>query len=256
MARKRLARVMAAGLLAAAIFLSTGCGTAGGEARDPFAATGELIALSGAGAGAAYACFTCHGLDGAGNGAGAPRLAGLGVGYLNRQMDDYAAGRRRHAEMEYVAKRMSAPERQRVAAYYAALPTISPPVADTPILASPLYAAGDPSRGLAACASCHGARGEGVGPGNPPLAGQSAEYLAAQLHAWRLGTRRGDAENVMQQISRRITPEEIRSVSTHAAALAGTALRPGPRAASREARRADPRNDASAPPPRAAARAR
>lgn len=255
MTRKRSDRA-AAGLVAAISALAAGCSDASGAAPDPFAATGELIALSGGASGAANACFTCHGLDGAGNGAGAPRLAGLGFGYLNRQMDDYAAGRRQHAEMEYIARRLSAQDRQRVAAFHAAMPAPDVAAPAGPIPPSPLYRSGDPARALASCASCHGARGEGVGPGNPPLAGQPAAYLEAQLHAWRLGERRGDAENVMQRISRRLTPEDIRSVAAHAAALPGAAPRPVSPGASPAERRADPRNDASAPPPRAPAPAR
>lgn len=41
---------------------------------------------------------------------------------------------------------------------------------------------------VAACATCHGAKGEG-GPGFPPLAGQGASYLREQLDALANGTR-------------------------------------------------------------------
>jgi cytochrome c553 len=273
-----------AALLALAL---AGCSAAAETNPDPFTATGELVALSGGDAGASNACFTCHGLDGAGNGAGAPRLAGLGLGYLNRQMEDYASGRRQHPEMHYIAARLDAGERQAVSAYYAAMrfaansppphPFASSLSKGSPsssaraeedkglrraqperdrVTAARLYVEGDPARQLPACATCHGASGEGVGQGNPPLAGQSAAYLAAQLHAWRLGRRRGDAGNLMLAISRRLTPAEIRSVSAHAASLGPAASRPVSPGASREARRDDPRNDASAPPPRGAAPAR
>src|SRR3546814_5826357 len=67
--------------------------------RDPFRATGETIAMSGGNGGAAAACFTCHGLEGEGDGEVSPRLAGLDPGYLHRQLDDYANGRREHEAM-------------------------------------------------------------------------------------------------------------------------------------------------------------
>jgi cytochrome c553 len=226
-----------------------GCG-AEPPADDPFTRTGELVALSGGDSGAANACFTCHGLDGRGDGAGTPRLAGIGVGYLNRQMEAYAAGLRRNPEMEAIAGRLSARERQAVAAYYAAMPwaaSAGGPAESAP----PLYARGDPRRGLWPCAACHGQDGQGVGPANPPLAGQPAAYLAEQMHAWRRSERRNDPSNMMLAISRRLTPAEIERLAAYASALSGASPRPVSPAASRAGRRAGPRNDASATPPHA-----
>ena len=60
---------------------------------DAFTATGEIIALSGGDAGARYACVACHGVNGRGNGLDAPALAGLPAGYLQKQLEDYAARR-------------------------------------------------------------------------------------------------------------------------------------------------------------------
>ena len=37
------------------------------------------------------------------------------------------------------------------------------------------------------CGECHGAAGQGVGKTFPKLAGQSAEYIANQLKAWKAG---------------------------------------------------------------------
>lgn len=201
--------------------LLAGCG--GAPASDPFTKTGELIALSGGDAGAANACFTCHGLDGRGDGAGAPRLAALEIGYLNRQLDDYALGRRRHAPMQEIAKRLSAEGRQQVSAYYAAMRFDAVPAAVPP---SPLYTEGDPTRGLAPCATCHGRAGEGAGPGNPALGGQPELYLAEQMRLWQRGERRNDPDNLMQRIAAKLSEAEIRSVAAHASALPG--VRPAP----------------------------
>lgn len=217
---------------------------------DRFTRSGELVALSGGDAGGANACFTCHGLDGRGDGAGSPRLAGLNLGYLGRQLDDYASGRRQHPQMQAIAKRLSEGDRQAVADYYATMPfeaagSISQPV---PIL----YSQGDPSRKLWSCAQCHGANGEGVGPANPPLGGQPAAYLAEQLYKWKRGERRGDPANMMLAISRRLTDEEVRDLARYASALAGAPPRPPVPAASPSERRADPKNDASTPRQRGA----
>lgn len=230
--------------------LAAGCSDVSATSAERFAEDGRLIALSGAQAGAANACFTCHGLDGGGDGAGAPRLAGLDIGYLARQLEAYADGRRRHTQMEWIAARLSPTERQKVSAHYAAMPFETAARA-MPQPAPALYHRGDPARGLAACADCHGPRGQGVGPANPPLAGQPAAYLAHQIEAWRLSKRRNDPGNVMLEISRRLTPREAAALSAYAAALPGDPPRRGSPEASPEARRGDPRNDASAPPPRA-----
>lgn len=227
-----------------------GC-TAGPRQPDPFKATGEVLALSGGDSGAANACFTCHGLNGLGNGAGAPRLAGLDAGYLHRQLDDYANGRRRHAEMAAIARKLTSADRQAVSAYYADLP-ITPSVDDTRSPVPALYVRGDPRRNLAPCADCHGMLGEGGGPGNPPLAGQPASYLAGQLQKWRRSERRNDPMNIMLEISRSLTPDEIRSLAAYGASLPLASQRPEPPAASLSARRPDPRNDVSAPLPHAA----
>jgi cytochrome c553 len=170
-----------------------------------FLASGEVIAFGGGNGGAANACVSCHGLNGEGDGRLTPRLAGLDAGYLHRQLDDYANGRREHAEMRAVALRLRGEDRAKVSAYYASLPAPSGTIPWT----STLY--------RAKCAECHGPRGEGLGPGNPPLAGQPAPYVQAQIEAWRSGKRR-DPLDVMLDVSRALTPAEVRRVADPRAA--------------------------------------
>ena len=78
-----------------AVLAAAGLGAChvGEPSPDAFSRTGQLIALSGGEAGAGNACFICHGMDGEGLG-GAPRLAGMSPGYLLKQLQDYADGRR------------------------------------------------------------------------------------------------------------------------------------------------------------------
>lgn len=230
-----------------AFSMLTACGAVETTSAERFTQTGQLVALSGGEAGASNACFTCHGMEGEGNGAGAPRLAGLDVGYLDRQLNAYADGRRLHPEMEWIAGRLSPADRHLVSAYYAAMPYRPMEGRALPEAGAELYQRGDPARALASCASCHGEAGQGLGPANPAIGGQPAAYLAQQLDAWRHSKRRTDPNNVMLRISQQLRPEEIASVSAYAAALPGDLPGPAPRATFPEARRADPRNDASAP---------
>jgi len=207
-------------LIGLAALAVTAC--AGERGRDPFTATGELVALSGGDAGARRACIVCHGLDGAGDGEMTPRLAGLPEGYLVKQLQDYADGRRAHPDMEGIAKALDPRARQAVAAYYARLPWAPPPtVVVQESAAARLYHEGDPARGLAPCATCHGRRGEGGGAANPPLAGQPAGYLEAQFARWRDSARRNDPQNMMLAISRRVTPAEAAALARYCRSLPG-----------------------------------
>ena len=223
-----------------------GCFAAESTSADRLAATGELVALSGADAGARNACFTCHGLNGMGDGNGAPRLAGLDSGYLERQMIAYADGRRQHPQMAWIAERLDDTQRRAVSVHYAQLPGATRTPAQAPPMA--LYHAGDPERGLPACADCHGEQGEGGGAGNPLLAGQSPTYLAQQLEQWRGSRRRNDPGDVMLRISQLLTPAESLALSEYAAGLAGDRADPQDAATSPQARRGDPRSGVSALP--------
>lgn len=244
----RMANGLLTGTGAAVAALSiAACAAVDTTSTDRFSATGEVIALGGAGAGAANACFTCHGLDGSGDGAGSPRLAGLDAGYLERQLIAYADGRRDHRQMAWIAQRLDPAERRSVADHYAGLP-----FAGASRRAAPggeqLYHRGDPARGIPACANCHGGNGEGIGPANPPLAGQSALYIAGQLDEWRKSRRRNDPDDVMLAVSQRLSPEQMVAVARYAAALPGGPPRPESAAALRSAHRAATRSDAPAPP--------
>lgn len=241
----RFRTVMTSPILAAALagLLAAGC-SGPADVRDAFSSDGEMIALSGGSGGAANACATCHGLKGEGDGNLTPRLAGLDRGYIVRQLGFYTAGQRINPQMVSAAKGLRGNEQQKVAAYYAGLQVPlrracpSPP---SPVEA--LYRGGDPARGIASCASCHGAAGEG-NPGNPPLAGQPAPYLARQLADWRDGTRYGDPLGVMTRIGKALTPAESAALPAYAAGLPGGRDYPGSPAECPPARRASPRNGA------------
>ncbi len=227
------------------------CDATRGQTDAAFSADGRIIAMSGGAGGAANACFTCHGLQGQGDGVSAPRLAGLDVGYLRKQMEDYASGLRPDDQMTRIAKALNQKDRHAVAAWYAGLPASSAQTVPAP--APAVYLSGDPSRGIVACASCHGAEGEGTGRGgNPQIAGQPAAYTLEQIDRWKSGKRRNDPRGVMASAVKSLSDPEARAIalwlSTRPAAPApataaatgsasvDAAARP---AASRETRRPD-----------------
>lgn len=173
------------------------------------------IAQQGNGKGAAP-CMACHGVDGGGMAAsGYPRLAGLDAAYLQRQLDDFANGTRANPVMQPNASALSEDERAAMAKFYGALPVPTLAATATPTATSGerLATRGDWRRDLPACVQCHAPGGVGVGANFPPLAGQGAVYIAAQLRAWRAGTRHNDPLALMQHVAKQLTPQEIDAVA-------------------------------------------
>jgi cytochrome c553 len=174
---------------------------------------------------AAAPCEACHGAHGEGMAAAhVPRLAGQSVDYLQKQLDDYANGTRDNPIMANFAKALSKPQRARFAARYASMsaPFISEPASiDTVTLARghQLAYQGDETRRVPACNACHGPDGTGVAYAAPYLAGQSAEYLAGALEAFRQGTRKNDAGELMRSVAERLNDADIAAVAGYFASL-------------------------------------
>ncbi len=177
------------------------------------------ITRQGNGKGAAP-CMACHGADGGGQAAaGNPRLAGLEAAYLQKQLENFASGSRVNPVMQPTANALDAGERQALAIYYSNLPVPSAlaqpatalPPADS--LGSVLATRGDWGRGVPGCVQCHGPDGVGVGANFPPLAGQPASYIAAQLRAWQNGTRHNDPLQLMQHLSAALSASDIEAVA-------------------------------------------
>lgn len=189
------------------LLLATAACSPSNETGAAFTRTGQVIAMSGGEGGAANACFSCHGLDGGGDGISTPRLAGLDSGYLQKQMEDYANRVRQDDTMFEVARWLDASDRRAVAAWYAGLP--APPARGPAGPAPGIFLRGDPTRGVAACASCHGVDGLGVGSGNPAIAAQPAAYTIDQLRRWKTAKRRNDPRGVMAEAVAGLTDDEI-----------------------------------------------
>jgi cytochrome c553 len=96
------------------------------------------------------------------------------------------------------------------------------------LLAAPA-AAGDAARGrtrASACVVCHGPLGVSTQPDAPNLAGQPADYLVAQLRAYRSGKR---AHEVMTVMSKGLGDTEIEDLAAWYASIRVTAEDPGKR---------------------------
>ncbi len=170
----------------------------------------------------AIACASCHGAQGEGTAAaGFPRLAGLPAAYLAAQLDSFAAKTRDNASMRSIANALNAAERQAVSHYYATLPAPTPLfVPNGPNAAGEmLVQRGRWPQNLPACAQCHAADGVGVGAEFPPLAGQPASYIAAQLHAWQKNRRAPGPLGLMPAVAGKLSDADIQAVAAYYAAL-------------------------------------
>jgi len=184
------------------------------------------------------ACQTCHGAQGEGNiPAGFPRLAGAGAGYLAAQLAAFAAGQRRNPAMQAIAAALSPKQQAALARYYAGLgrPAAGAAAAEpSPSDAGAWLAArGRWTADIPACAQCHGPHGLGIGDAFPPLAGQPAGYLAAQLQSWKHGTRPPGPQSLMAAIAARLSDDDVAAVADYYASLPADGAAAAPAGATR-----------------------
>ena len=198
------------------------CNTAQAEeaktTSKPDAARGKATAST--------VCAACHAADGNSTIAANPKLAGQHYDYLVKQMKDFkAAGdapaARPNPVMSGMVAGLSEEQMKDIAAYFAAQKQSENTAKnkDTLELGKKLYRAGDQAKGLAACASCHGPAGSGMPSQYPRISGQYAEYIEAQLKAFRDGSRANDPAKMMRMIAIKMTDAEIKAVSDYVAGL-------------------------------------
>ncbi len=199
-----------------------GCGLLG-----TVQAAGVIKGDAAAGEGKAVTCGACHGADGNSAVPNFPKLAGLGEKYLLKQMTDIRDGRRPVAAMAGQVDNMTDQDLADIAAFYDAKERTSE-MADEDLVAlgRKVYMSGIMERKVAACSGCHSPSGKGNGPaGFPGLAGQHADYIAAQLKMFRTGyespegrTNDGDSK-IMRTTAFELSDLEIKAVASYASGL-------------------------------------
>jgi cytochrome c553 len=191
---------------------------AAGPAAKPDIEKGRKIA--------SQVCAACHGADGNSPNSANPNIAGQVPEYLQKQLANFKPAPGRKAERENpVMGAMTAnllPEDMRNVAAFFGAQQAKPGIAknkETVALGRKIWRGGDAARGLAACASCHGAAGAGMPAQYPRIAGQYAEYTDAQLKAFRSGQRANDPSNMMRTIAAKMSDGEMSAVADYAAGL-------------------------------------
>jgi len=175
---------------------------------------------------ASQVCAACHGADGNSTAPANPKIAGQGADYLNKQLRDFKAtgGKkplRESAIMNGMVANLSEADMKGLASYYAGQALKPAAAADKELaaLGQKLWRGGYAAGNVPACAGCHGPAGAGMPAQFPRLGGQYAEYVAAQLKAFREGTRSNDANGVMRGVAAHLNDRQIQALAEYAAGL-------------------------------------
>lgn len=184
----------------------------------------------------AAACGACHGADGNSMAATFPRLAGQNAKYLYKQLQDFKSARRVDASMQGMVAPLTEQDMADLAAYFSeqkgGVGQAKPELVKK---GERIYRGGNPKTGLAACSGCHNPAGRGNAlAGFPHVGGQHADYIKAQLKAFRAAGRNdlGDAVikrsndaakagelGTMQMVAAKLSDEEIEAVSSFISGL-------------------------------------
>jgi cytochrome c553 len=134
-------------------------------------------------------------------------------------LTDFKAGKRVSPIMQPMAAGLSDADIRNIA-YWAASQKAKPGFAKDKELVSMgerIYRGGIADRQVPACAGCHSPTGAGIPAQYPRIAGQHADYTAAQLTAFRDGVRKNSVP--MAQVAAKLNDREIKAVADYVAGL-------------------------------------
>ena len=166
-------------------------------------------------------CAACHGIDGNSPLSANPSLAGQHPEYLLKQLTEFKSGARSNAVMTAMVANLSPDDMRNLAAYYSSQIPKQMGAKDKDLVAQgrKLYRGGNPSNSVAACAGCHSPNGSGIPAQYPRLASQHADYVAAQLKAFRAGDRANDPNEMMRATAVKLTDKEIAALAEYISGL-------------------------------------
>lgn len=171
-------------------------------------------------------CAACHAADGNSAIPANPSLAGQHPEYTYKQLRNFKPQGSKPAErnngvMAGMVANLSEDDMKNLAAYFAVQKPKSRAAKDAALVKQGelIYRGGVAAKGIAACASCHAPNGAGVPAQFPRVAGQHAEYTAAQLKAFRVGQRANDPAQMMRMVAAKMSDQEIAAVSEYIAGL-------------------------------------
>lgn len=201
-------------LLGAATKLSLGLGLVIWAGSPAIAADESAQAI------ATTVCAACHAADGNSAVPMFPKLAGQHAEYTEKQLKEFISGKRKNDVMIPVIANLKPEDLTALAVYFAAQKP-APGVVQDAALASAgkkIFVDGNEESGVPACAGCHQPMGEGDAR-FPRLAGQHQGYLFLQMKNFASGERANDLGRVMRAVAKRLTEQEMKSVSEYIAGL-------------------------------------
>jgi cytochrome c553 len=161
-------------------------------------------------------CAACHGADGVSVNVIWPNIAGQHTTYIVKQLQNFKQGHDRNIPlMTSIVATLSEKDMDDLAVYYSQLKPFSGKMMDKyKVRGEQLYRAGDIDKLITACIACHGPKAVGNAyAGFPRLAGQHAEYTILQLQAFKEGKRANDLQEIMRDISGRMSQDDIESIA-------------------------------------------
>lgn len=174
-------------------------------------------------------CVACHAADGNSTISANPKLAGQHADYIAKQLREFKSGVRNNAVMLGMSSALSEDDMRNVGAWFESqtLKGESAKNRETVEYGQKIFRAGNASKGLPACAGCHGPAGAGIPAQYPRIGGQFADYIEAQLKAFReAGTnpnpvngRANDPNKMMRGVAAKMTDYEIKAVADYVAGL-------------------------------------
>lgn len=169
----------------------------------------------------ATACIACHGAQGNSANPEWPVLAGQHEQYIHKQLQAFKSGARKNPLMSPMAMSLSDEDMADLGAYFQAQKAAGKETEAARLqVGQRVYRSGDPKTGAPACASCHGPTGAGNPPAlYPSLRGQYEAYVAAQLRAYRAGTRQTDPNQLMRNVASSMSDEQIDAVASYVQGL-------------------------------------
>jgi len=170
-------------------------------------------------AGFTAVCAACHGADGNSGIPVNPKLSQQHPEYLVKQLQEFKSGKRNNAVMKGFAAALSDEDMRNISYWVTSKKAKQGFAKDKELVASGerIYRGGIADRQIAACAGCHGPTGSGIPAQYPRLSGQHADYTAAQLAAFREGSRKNSPQ--MTGVAAKLNDREIKAVADYIAGL-------------------------------------
>ena len=162
-------------------------------------------------------CIACHGIDGNSPLPANPNLSGQHAGYITKQLMQFKNGERDNAVMKGMVANLTEQEMINLGSYFEQQKQnlLFAKSNGENSLGEKIYRAGVATKGLPACASCHGPAGHGIPDLYPRLNSQHAAYTISQLNAFRLETRMNDNAMMMRTIAQKLTDKEMNAVADY-----------------------------------------